>query len=81
MLGGSYGGIFMLTEAAAVAAVYAFLITVFVYKELKHVDVPKVLLQAANMSAMLLYIITNSAGYGGLYRRSEFLDLDVPAGG
>ncbi len=35
VLGGIYGGIFTPTEAAAVAAVYAFFITVFVYKELK----------------------------------------------
>ncbi len=60
VLGGIYGGIFTPTEAAACAAVYAFVITVFVYKELKLVDVPKVLLQAASMSSMLLYIITNA---------------------
>src|SRR6201990_2741770 len=41
VLGGIYGGIFTPTEAAAVAAVYAFIITVFVYKELKLVEVPK----------------------------------------
>ena len=60
VLGGIYGGIFTPTEAAAIAAVYAFVITVFVYRDLKIVDVPKVLLNAANMSAMLLYIITNA---------------------
>lgn len=60
VLGGIYGGVFTPTEAAATAAVYAFVITVFVYRELKLADVPKVLLNAANMSAMLLYIITNA---------------------
>jgi TRAP-type C4-dicarboxylate transport system permease large subunit len=35
VLGGIYGGIFTPIEAAAVAAVYAFFITVFVYKELR----------------------------------------------
>src|SRR5580704_6442379 len=60
VLGGIYGGIFTPTEAAAVAAVYAFFITVFVYKELKLNQVGKVLLQAASMSSMLLYIITNA---------------------
>src|SRR6476660_31302 len=40
VLGGIYGGIFTPTEAAAVAAVYAFVITVFVYKELKLTEVP-----------------------------------------
>jgi C4-dicarboxylate transporter, DctM subunit len=35
-------------------------IAVFVYKDLKLKDVPKVLLSSANLSAMLLYIITNA---------------------
>ncbi len=34
ILGGIYGGIFTPTEAAAVAAVYAFLIAVFVYRDM-----------------------------------------------
>jgi C4-dicarboxylate transporter DctM subunit len=60
VLGGIYGGIFTPTEAAAVAAVYAFFIAVFIYRDLRLRDVPGVLLNAANMSAMLLYIITNA---------------------
>jgi C4-dicarboxylate transporter DctM subunit len=60
VLVGIYRGLFTPTEAAAVSAVYAFFITVFVYGELKLRDVPKVLLNAANLSAMLLYIITNA---------------------
>ena len=51
---------FTLTEAAAVSAVYAFAIAVFVYNDMKLWDVPKVLLSSANMSAMILYIITNA---------------------
>jgi C4-dicarboxylate transporter DctM subunit len=60
VIGGIYGGIFTPTEAAAVSAVYAFVVAVFIYKDLKLRDVPKVLLDSANMSAMLLYIITNA---------------------
>ena len=60
ILGGIYGGIFTPTEAAAVAAVYAFVISVFVYRDMGLRDVPRVLLNAANTSAMLLYIITNA---------------------
>ncbi|MFD1579854.1 TRAP transporter large permease [Ramlibacter ginsenosidimutans] len=60
VIGGIYTGIFTPTEAAAVSAVYAFLIAVFVYKDLRLADVPRVLLTSANMSAMLLYIITNA---------------------
>ncbi|WP_367847619.1 TRAP transporter large permease [Rhodoferax sp. WC2427] len=60
VIGGIYSGKFTPTEAAAMAAVYAFFISVFVYKDLKLSDVPKSLRSAAAMSSMLLYIITNA---------------------
>jgi C4-dicarboxylate transporter DctM subunit len=60
VMGGIYSGVFTPTEAAAMAAVYAFVIAVFVYKDLKLKQVAKVLLDSASMSAMLLYIITNA---------------------
>ncbi len=60
VMGGIYSGIFTPTEAAAMSAVYAFIVAVFIYKDLRLSDVPKVLLNSANMSAMLLYIITNA---------------------
>ena len=60
VIGGIYSGIFTPTEAAAMSAVYAFVIAVYVYKDMRLAGVPKVLLSSANMSAMLLYIITNA---------------------
>ena len=60
VMGGIYAGIFTPTEAAAMSAVYAFIVAVFIYKDLGLKDVPRVLLSSANMSAMLLYIITNA---------------------
>ncbi|MDQ5941467.1 MAG: C4-dicarboxylate transporter, DctM subunit [Pseudomonadota bacterium] len=60
VMGGIYSGIFTPTEAAAMSAVYAFIVAVFIYKDMSLKDVPKVLLNSANMSAMLLYIITNA---------------------
>jgi C4-dicarboxylate transporter DctM subunit len=60
VMGGIYTGVFTPTEAAAIAAVYAFVIAVWVYKDLKLPQVGKVLLDSAAMSAMLLYIITNA---------------------
>jgi len=60
VMGGIYSGMFTPTEAAAIAAVYAFIIAVFVYKDLKLSQVGKVLLDSASLSAMLLYIITNA---------------------
>jgi C4-dicarboxylate transporter DctM subunit len=60
VLGGIYGGIFTPTEAAAVSAVYAFVVAVWIDRGLRLRDVPKALVSAANTSAMLLYIITNA---------------------
>jgi C4-dicarboxylate transporter DctM subunit len=71
VLGGIYSGVFTPTEAAAVAAVYSFIITVFVYRELKLSEVPKVLLQAANLSSMLLYIITNAVLFSFLMTHEQ----------
>jgi C4-dicarboxylate transporter, DctM subunit len=66
VLGGIYAGLFTPTEAAAIAAVYAFVIAVFVYKEITLRDVPRVLLRSAAMSAMILYIVTNAAVFSWL---------------
>ncbi|MES2318587.1 MAG: TRAP transporter large permease subunit [Pseudomonadota bacterium] len=60
VMGGIYSGKFTPTEAAAMSAVYAFFIAVFVYKDLKLSQIRKVLLDSASLSAMLLYIITNA---------------------
>ena len=66
VLGGIYAGLFTPTEAAAMAAAYALFIAVFVYRELPLSAVPGVLLRAASMSAMILYIITNAAVFSWL---------------
>jgi C4-dicarboxylate transporter DctM subunit len=60
VIGGIYSGLFTPTEAAAMSAVYAFFVSVFVYRDMGLKDVPRVLLSSASMSAMLLYIITNA---------------------
>ena len=60
VVGGIYSGMFTPTEAAAIAAVYSFAISVFIYKDMKIVQVPAILRNAAAMSSMLLYIITNA---------------------
>ncbi|MFO1304685.1 MAG: TRAP transporter large permease subunit [Burkholderiales bacterium] len=66
VIGGIYTGIFTPTEAAAMSAVYAFFVAVFVYKDMPLSKVPRILLDSANMSAMLLYIITNAVMFSYL---------------
>ena len=75
VIGGIYSGKFTPTEAAAMAAVYAFVISVFVYKDLKLRDVPKSLLNAAAMSSMLLYIITNAVLFSFLMTSEQIPQL------
>jgi len=60
ILGGIYAGIFTPTEAAAVSAVYAFVIAVWVYKDISLKDVPGVLLEAGRITTMLMFIIANA---------------------
>ncbi|AZV93701.1 C4-dicarboxylate ABC transporter permease [Bordetella sp. J329] len=60
VMGGIYTGVFTPTEAAAMSAVYAFVIAMFVYKDIKWRDLKRIILESAGMSAMLLYIITNA---------------------
>ena len=60
ILGGIYTGMFTPTEAAAVAAVYAGFVALFVYKDLKVRDCPKVLLESGKLTIMLMFIIANA---------------------
>lgn len=60
ILGGIYGGVFTPTEAAAVAAVYAFVVAVFIYKDMSFSQVPHVVLEAAKTTVMLMFIICNA---------------------
>ncbi|MEO8311244.1 MAG: TRAP transporter large permease subunit [Caldimonas sp.] len=60
ILGGIYGGVFTPTEAAAVAAVYAFFIAVFVYRDIGLKDVPRVLVDSGKVTVMLMFIIANA---------------------
>ncbi|MEZ2721786.1 C4-dicarboxylate TRAP transporter large permease protein DctM [Paenalcaligenes hominis] len=60
ILGGIYSGMFTPTEAAAVAAVYSAFIALFVYKDMTIREAPKVILESAKLSIMLMFIIANA---------------------
>jgi C4-dicarboxylate transporter DctM subunit len=60
VIGGIYGGIFTPTEAAAVAAVWAFFVSAFIYKDIKFKDMFGVALESAKTSAMIMFIIANA---------------------
>lgn len=60
VLGGIYGGIFTPTEAAAMAVLYSFLVSMFVYREIGFKDLTGIVVRSARMSAMVLFIIANA---------------------
>jgi C4-dicarboxylate transporter, DctM subunit len=60
IMGGIYAGIFTPTEAAAVSAVYAFVIAVYVYRDMGLTEVPRVLMEASRTTVMLMFVIANA---------------------
>ena len=61
IIGGIYGGIFTPTEAAAVSAIWALFIALFIYKDFKLKDLKKVFLESAKTSAMIMFIIASAS--------------------
>ncbi|WP_370161331.1 TRAP transporter large permease [Limimaricola soesokkakensis] len=73
VLGGIYGGVFTPTEAAVVAVVYAFIVGVIVFRELRPVDLPGIFRDSAITSAVVLSIIAAAGLYGRI-----ILSLQIP---
>lgn len=61
IVGGFKSGIFTPTEAGVVAAVYALFIAMFVYRELKFTELYDVLYQAAETTAIVMFLVATSA--------------------
>lgn len=60
IMGGIYGGVFTPTEAAAVSAVYALVVAVFVYRDLRLRELPEVFLESAKTTVMIMFIVANA---------------------
>jgi len=60
VIGGIYGGVFTPTEAAAVAAVWAFFVSMFIYRDIKWKELHKIFLESAKTTAMIMFIIANA---------------------
>lgn len=58
ILGGIRFGVFTPTEAAVVAAVYALFVGMFIYRELKPAELYRVFLNAAKMTAVVLFLVS-----------------------
>jgi TRAP-type C4-dicarboxylate transport system permease large subunit len=60
VLGGILSGIFTATEASAVAVLYAFILAVVIYQEVKIKDLPKILLQTGVTTSVVFLLIGTS---------------------
>lgn len=60
VIGGIVAGYFTATEASAVAVLYAFILSVFFYKEVKFKDLPGILLSSASTTAIVMLLVGTS---------------------
>jgi C4-dicarboxylate transporter DctM subunit len=65
-------GIFTATEAAAVAVLYAFFVGMVIHKELKFSHLPKILLDSASTTCMIMLIIAAASCFGWLLAWAQF---------
>jgi tripartite ATP-independent transporter DctM subunit len=64
ILGGILGGIFTPTESAAVACIYAFLVTMFVYRDYKWSELPLMVGRVVRTVGMVMIMIGFSVAFG-----------------
>lgn len=62
VIGGIIGGVFTATEASAIAVIYALLLSVVFYREVKLKELPDILLKAVEITAMVMLLIGASKG-------------------
>ena len=68
---GIRGGIFTATEGASVVAVYALLVSLYIYKEITYKDIPKICFEAAISTATVSIIIASTALFSWLLAREQ----------
>lgn len=66
IIGGVVSGVFTATESAAVAVVYSFIITFFVYREIKITELKDILLSSLKTLAMVMSLIAAASSFGYL---------------
>ncbi|MFV0358152.1 TRAP transporter large permease [Tropicimonas sp.] len=74
IIGGIYGGIFTPTEAAAVSVVYALVLSVFWYREIRLSELPALFRQAAKSSGAVMFIIAAASLFSFLISLSGLPD-------
>ena len=63
ILGGIYGGFYTPTESAAIAIVYALVVSMLVYKEITWKDLPRIIIAAGKSTATVMFVIAASGAF------------------
>jgi tripartite ATP-independent transporter DctM subunit len=71
LLGGIYTGVFTPTEAAAAAVLYALVLGMVFYRELKARDIPRLLLRVVENTANIMFIVTTASVFGWILAREQ----------
>lgn len=71
ILGGIYSGVFTPTEAAVIAVFYGLIVGVFVYKEIKLSDIPRILTDSAITMSTVLLIMSASTIFGWILTKLQ----------
>ncbi len=66
IIGGIVGGVFTATEAAAVATVYALVVTIGVYRSLETSNLVKLFAEAGHLTAVILFCVASASIFGWL---------------
>lgn len=75
IIGGVISGIFTATESAAIAVIYAFIITFFVYRQISLKEIPKILFQAVSTISMVILLIACASSFGWMLAYLQFPKL------
>jgi tripartite ATP-independent transporter DctM subunit len=73
VLGGIYSGVIAITEAAAITALYAFIVEVFIYRDIKLADLPRVIKEAMLLVSGILIVLATALGL-----TNYLIDAEVP---
>lgn len=77
ILGGIVFGIFTPTEAAAVAVVYAFLLSFFVYRTVRLKDLPGILIDSMKTTAITTFVMATTSTFSYILLLGQFSDWVV----
>ncbi len=71
IIGGIIGGIFTATEASAIAVLYAFILSVFIYRSIPLKRLPAVLIEASITTGVVLLLVSVSIAMSWVMTRAD----------